>query len=179
MKNIVEVVKTEDGAYIHPVEGEKPDYGMIKFHQPSSRISGRNFMNKLDSKWVTIPGQVQGLENFLNEFMDEEDKVPGRIFIREFPESKIPEEYKKAFFVKGDVDPCERFLKKAGNAANAPILMYGNDRICTFKIYVRLKSKWQDLEDEFLEHTNKDEVDAWREANNISAADINDMPDLS
>lgn len=182
MKNIVRVMQTGDGAYIHPTEGDI-NYGMIKLYQPSSKINSTNFLNEVSNKWFTIVGQVQGLENWLDEWMDENGRVPGRIFIREFAESHIPETYKKMFFNKTDDDPCERFLKRAGGddpktKEKAPVLMYNADRICVFKIYVRQKQKWEDMDDTFITHTNVEEVNEWREAKGFVEGDINETPDL-
>lgn len=185
MKNIVRVVKNETPSvkasqseyfdYLFDAKGKDgKKYYMIKLHQPSSKTNAKNFTNVVNNKWYNTVGTIDALSNFLDEFMDERGRVPGRIFIREFPEDAVPQKYRTAFLVEDDVDPAERYLKKAGSDDDAPVLRYYDARILTFKIYVRSNAIAETMEDVYLEHTNVDEVREWRASKGLSE-DINNL----
>lgn len=164
-KSLITLVKNENGGVIHlnddPVNLTRTDpskqEGFIKLLQRSSKRSDTGYINEMN-RYFTYFGKVQALQNFIEERIDDNDKLPGRIIIKELRENEVPESFKKLFYNHKDEVPEKYFVKKAGE--KGPVLWNSGQRIMRFPIW--FEHPTDNSIDEFLPYDNKDEVKQWR-----------------
>jgi len=167
-KNLIMLVKNEHGGMVHlndePANLAQVDplkqEGFIKMLQKSSKMSETGYMNVMN-RYFTYFGKVQALMNFIDERIDEQEKLPGRIIIKEFKESDVPETFKKLFYNRKAEEPEKFFVKRAGE--KGPVLYNSGERIMRFPVWFEYLT--DNSFDVFLSYDNKEDVQKWREEN--------------
>lgn len=168
-KNLVELVKNEEGGIVH-VNDEPANIlesdpnkqeGFIKMLQRSSKQSETGYWNVMN-RYFTYFGKVQALMNFVNERVDDSGKLPGRIMIKEFRKSEVPEAFKKLFYNRKAEIPENFFIKTTGG--ENPVKLYnGGELIMRFPVWFEYQT--ENAFDVFLPYDNKEEVMKWRKGN--------------
>lgn len=167
-KNLIKLVKNEKGGIVHvldtpenlAIDNPSKQEGYIKMVQFSSRVSDTGYINE-SNRYFTYFGKVQGLLNFVDERVDENDKLPGRIIIKEFRESEVPDAYKRLFYNHKAEEPESYFVKRPGKGG--PVLYNSGERIMRFPVWFEYQT--ENAFDVFLPHDNSNEVKVWLEEN--------------
>lgn len=130
----VRIKPTETGALITAYMNNKTN-GFITLNSEEINVNGEVIPHSL--RKALLRAEIQLLEKFVNRF-GKEDQLPGRIVVKEFLESEVPEKYmsrlNKNLAYKDAVAP---YLKRAGKYGGLleAALTLGGERILRFTDY--------------------------------------------
>lgn len=149
MNNLVNIKPAQDGSIIS-VYKSNPKFGYIQLISTEMSIEGGWVREK--SRSALLRAEVQMLEKFI-QLNGRSGSVPGRIVIREFVESMLPENYRSRLDQnKPWEEAIEPFLKRAGK--DGVELTLGGERIMRFTDYDP-SGKEQDIR---VSHDNVSEI---------------------
>lgn len=128
--NTVQIKPTETGAFITAYKN-KPESGFIKLQSEEISIQDNFVRNSV--RTTLIKGPIDRLEKFISTF-GKTGTVAGRIVIREFTESSLPENFQSRLNKNvGYEDAISGYLKRAGKDGIEVTL--GGERILRFADY--------------------------------------------
>ena len=127
MNNSVQIKPASDGALIS-VYKSNPTFGYIQLQSEEMSIENGWIRNK--TRNCLLRAEIPMLETFLKTFA-KNGTVSGRIVIREFTESDLPENFRARLDKnKPWEEAIEPFLKRAGK--DGVLLTLGGERILRF-----------------------------------------------
>lgn len=161
MNNLVNIKPAQDGSIIS-VYKSNPKFGYIQLISTEMSIEGGWVREK--SRSALLRAEVQMLEKFIQQ-NGRSGSLPGRIVIREFVESELPENYNSRLDQnKPWEEAIEPFLKRAGK--DGVELTLGGERILRFTDYDP-SGKEQDVR---ISHDNVSEIAESRAAATTAGA---------
>lgn len=155
--NSVKVLKNFQGGYINVYHNQ--EYGYIKVCDEAFEVSNGHL--ELKTRVAEIKGTVKALEEFIRTQVVINDELPGRIVVKEFSESEVPEKYQKWYnWQKGKSyeEMIFPYIKREGEGI--VVRSKYNERILSFKQYVNVDSTETDT---LVEYNFDPELDEWRD----------------
>jgi len=161
MNNSVQIKPAQDGSIIS-VYKSNPKFGYIQLTSTEMSIEGGWVREK--SRTCLLRAEVPMLEKFI-QLNGRTGTVSGRIVIREFQESELPENFQSRLATNVDYEKSiEPFVKRAGK--DGIELTVGGERILRFADYDP-SGKEHDI---IIAHDNVSEVSASRATANSENA---------
>lgn len=149
-KNAVKLVPNAQGALI-TAYASNPEFGYIQLQSQDISISPDGWIRD-NSRHALLRGKVEQLTAFLN-MVGNSGVAPGRIVIREFRESELPENFKARLDKKKSYEEAiAPFIKRAGK--DGIPLTVGGERILRFTDLDATGAE----PDKFVQHDNISEV---------------------
>lgn len=145
MNNTVFIKPSENGAIINTYKSN-PEYGYIQLQSEEMSVENGWVRNKVRS--ALLRAQTSMLEKFVQVY-GKNGTIPGRIVVREFVESQLPENFHSRLNKNLDWEEAiEPFIKRAGK--DGVELTLGGERILRFTDY-DASGKEQDIR---VQHDN-------------------------
>lgn len=163
MNNSVSIKPSETGSLIN-VYQSNPSFGYITLQ--SSEVTTENGWIREKTRTALLRAEVPMLEKFLAVY-GKSGNIPGRIVVREFVESALPENFKARLNKNLDYETAiEPFIKRAGK--DGPPLTCMGERILRFTDY-EASSKAEDIR---VQHDNMDAIREFRAEQAAAGANL-------
>jgi hypothetical protein len=160
--NKVQIKPTETGALISTYKNN-PNYGYVTLQSEEISVDTNGWVRN-SVRTALLRAETQLLEKFINHF-GKSGAIPGRIVVREFTESQLPENFQSRLNKNVDYeDAIAPYVKRAGK--DGVELTLGGERILRFTDFDASGAE-QDVR---VAHDNVSAVSASRNVNANSAA---------
>ncbi|MBX0335552.1 hypothetical protein K3G39_20160 [Pontibacter sp. HSC-14F20] len=156
VKDCVEIISV-DGKYINEFQDDSR-YGYISVSSEVFCVDNGNL--EVVRRHAYIKGEVKVLNEILAECaIDSDYKLPGRIIVQEYEESKVPSFIENDFF-NDSIDYEQQaayYLKRGGE--DIELISENSERILSFPLYVLPSSTHRDLN---VQHMYNNKLEEWR-----------------
>jgi hypothetical protein len=161
MSKVMITPNAKNGGALITMSKKNPEYGFSILSQTATTLSPDGWIRE-NRRSTLLKGKVTELQRFIAAVPKLE--LPGRILVKEFVESEVPEQISDMFFQKGV--PIEAamapYVKTTGPDGGNVELTLDGERILRFSMYVG--NPGEEDTDVLVMHDNGEEIAAVREA---------------